>query len=462
MQKQLIALFVLFTACESFKHGPGSYGITDGSTGDLQPMPMSDGGPSSPTDMRPIIEDAIHDPEPPADFGSLPDLTPGRDLAPTDLGPPPGMDMAPPTDLGPTVSISFANPTTYSIGAAPNALSSGDFNGDGRPDIAVAVEDGVDLALFFNQGGGLFTRQYMTLPSSGRAIASGDVNGDGKSDLVLGGIAGGGSYLINILLAVGDGTFTASSLFTTAAPYGMAIGDLDGDSKADLVVANYASSPVTFAVYHGRGDGSFEAPANTVASGKQPQKVIIADVNGDGKKDVVMSIAQDSIGRTGYVGAFLNLGNGQFANQLFLTGNLTLTCAVADVNNDGHIDLLASAISNNTASVVLGLGSNMFKPTAIAISDNQVIYPIAMLAQDFDRDGNIDVALTSSSGTGMPSSIAVLQGSGSTSFADPVFFPTGANPIDLVAADFNDDGKLDVATVDHSPNSISVLLNVSR
>jgi hypothetical protein len=170
------------------------------------------------------------------------------------------------------------------------SMAVGDFNGDGKPDLAVTNSGANGVNVFLNTGGSLTA--VGAIPATGASptsIAAADFNGDGKLDLA---VANSGSNNVTILLGNGDGTFTAAaSPAAGMAPNSLAVGDFNGDGVPDLAVANSGSNNVTILL--GNGDGTFTA-ANSPAADTGSTSVALADFNGDGKEDLVVANSADS------------------------------------------------------------------------------------------------------------------------------------------------------------------------
>ncbi|WP_162136355.1 FG-GAP-like repeat-containing protein, partial [Zavarzinella formosa] len=172
------------------------------------------------------------------------------------------------------------------VGGIPVSVAVGDVNGDGRPDLVSANEFDGTVSVLLGSGNGAFAPAPGLSPAVGTtpySVAVGDVNGDGKPDLVTANI---GSNNVSVLLGAGDGTFAPAPGLPPAVgnePFSVAVGDVNGDGKPDLVTANYASDTVS--VLLGNGDGTFtSAPGSP--SGAGPRSVAIGDVNEDGKPDL--------------------------------------------------------------------------------------------------------------------------------------------------------------------------------
>jgi len=173
---------------------------------------------------------------------------------------------------------------------SPSAIAVGDFNGDGQPDLAVTNSGANGVNVFLNREGNLSA--VPAIPATGdnpSSIAAADFNGDGKLDLA---VANAGSGDVTILLGKGDGTFRVEASPTAGmAPNSIAVGDFNGDGVPDLAVANAGSGDVTILL--GKGDGTFRAAASP-AAGAGSTSIVVADFNGDGRDDLVIANSADS------------------------------------------------------------------------------------------------------------------------------------------------------------------------
>jgi hypothetical protein len=180
----------------------------------------------------------------------------------------------------------FTLNSTPVTGANPVSVAVGDFNGDSKPDLAVANNVSNTVTILLGNGDGTFTAAAAS-PATGSgptSVAVGDFNGDGKPDLA---VTNSGSNTVTVLLGNGDGTFTAAARPATGiAPTSVTVGDFNGDGIADLAVAANAGNIVTILVGH--GDGTFTAAASTV-SDSGPTSIMAGDFNGDGKTDLAVA-----------------------------------------------------------------------------------------------------------------------------------------------------------------------------
>src|SRR6266852_2860168 len=181
----------------------------------------------------------------------------------------------------------FQAQTTFATGTNPVSVAIGDFNGDGKLDLAVANSSSRSntVSVLLGNGDGSFQPQTtFATGSTPTSVAIGDFNGDGKLDLA---VANANSANVSVLLGNGDGSFQAQTTFATGfIPESVAIGDFNGDGKLDLAVANGGDNNVS--VLLGNGDGSFQAQT-TFATGTNPQSVAIGDFNGDGERDLAVA-----------------------------------------------------------------------------------------------------------------------------------------------------------------------------
>jgi uncharacterized protein (TIGR03437 family) len=291
------------------------------------------------------------------------------------------------------------------------------------------------------------------LPSSDIAccVAVGDFNGDGKQDVAL--LAAGAFDTsppneVVVLLGKGNGTFEKGSVYPAGiASRGLTVGDFNGDGKQDLAVANVSSGDVS--VLLGNGNGTFQpvvsVPAqvgtvNVPDSG--PSSVAVGDFNGDGRQDLALLFPQ-----SGQIGVLLGNGDGTFQPLVVYlvdkdpcgrSGARRCWVAVADFNRDNNLDLVTVNTRADDVSVLLGNGDGTFRP-AMNLSAGQ--RPSRGVVGDFNRDGKLDLAILSASfGT-----INVLLGNGDGTFQAPQPYSIGGSPNSIVMADFDSDGKLDLA-----------------
>ena len=338
-------------------------------------------------------------------------------------------------------------------GAAPNFVAQGDFNGDGWVDLAVANYHDNNITVLLGNGSGGFTAAPGSPFAAGTnpvSVAVGDFNGDGKADVA---VANAGSGDITVLLGNGSGGFTAASsspLAVGAQLSSVKVGDFNGDGYADLIVADPLTNSVT--VLLGDGRGRFMAPGGPSAVGNSPASLVVGDFNGDGIPDV--AVANEN---SNSVTILLGDGGGRFAAASVSpsTGSSPNSIVIGDFNGDGKADLaVANSISNNV-TVLLGDGRGGF--TEASGSPFSVGFgPTSLAVGDFNGDGKADLAVTSDPN----GNVTVLLGNGSGGFSPMSGSPfrAGMFPRGLVVGDFNSDGRADLAVANFGSNNISVLL----
>lgn len=243
----------------------------------------------------------------------------------------------------------------------PEMIAVGDFSGDGIPDIVTASYSVISVSL--GNGDGTFQEPInIPPPTAVESIAVGDFNGDGNLDLAEAGTFGSESG-VTILLGRGNGTFVDGETYPTdTSPESMAVADLNADHKLDLVIANSEGGSID--VLLGNGDGTFESAV--------PYPILfctwvtVADVNGDGKPDLVTATDYDFAHNISGAGIFLGNGDGTFQDPTYYQGNsyATSEVVVGDFNGDGKADLVITNSAGNNVLEMLNTGAVSFSPTA--------------------------------------------------------------------------------------------------
>ena len=346
-------------------------------------------------------------------------------------------------------SVDFNTPVNYYAGPNPTMAAVADFNGDGKPDLAVAP-DGLPEIMLGNGDGTFQTTTRITESIPAVWLAVGDFNGDGKPDLVV--VPGDSSNNAGILLGNGDGTFQNPLIFSAGRnPVCIAVADFNGDGKLDLAIADQSGGSIS--IWLGKGDGTFLPPA-FYAVEKDPNRIAVADFNGDGKLDLaVLSYGESNAISPNNVSILLGNGDGTFQPRKDYgtgEGGVPLDLAVGDFNGDGKPDLAVANSESGTVAILLGNGDGSFQPHVL----NKVgKYPDAVVAADFNGDGKVDLAVSYEGGV-----TAILLGNGDGTFQTPVRYVPGG--FTLTVADFNGDGVPDLAVcpLSFSAEGITILL----
>jgi len=289
---------------------------------------------------------------------------------------------------------------------------------------------------------------------------------------------------VEVFLGLGDGSFQSPVVYDSggSSPYSVATGDFNGDGKLDIVVAD--CSPMTaspcglFGVLLGNGDGTFEPVVTHNSGGFGAWALTVADLNNDQKADIVIAnLCTNAIctnSSNGVIAVLLGKGDGTFKSPVtYDSGGRTLVPAIADVNGDGKSDILVvNGQGKQGLGVLLGNGDGSFRP--VVTYDVGQKYVSSLAIADFDNDSKPDVAISvCNSGQytcGANASVAVMRGNGDGTFQKPIIYSSGGwNAVGLAVADVNHDGLADIEVANcaplggscdgTSPGAIGILVN---
>jgi hypothetical protein len=377
---------------------------------------------------------------------------------------------------GSSAAFGFGSQQPFTTGAGPFSVAVADFNGDGKPDLAIANSNARSVSILLNTTApGATTPSFapgqgFTTGASPESVVVGDFNLDGKPDLA---VVEQGSNTVSVLLnTTAPGSATASFAPRQAFPTGVgpvsaAVGDFNGDGEPDLAVVNQFSDSVSILLNTtapGSAVPSFAA-SQEFDTGSLPNAVAVGDFNGDSRPDLaVANVGSDSVSvlvNTTLPGS----ATPSFSpSQDFGTGSAPDGVAVGDLNGDGLPDLAVANFFSNSVSVLLNTtvpGSPA--PTFAAEQEFTTgAFPESVALGDLNGDGVLDLAVVNSNSN----SVSVLLNTTGTGAASPSFaarqdFATGTAPASVAIADYNGDGQPDLAVANFRSSTVSVLLNTT-
>jgi len=356
--------------------------------------------------------------------------------------------------------IAFQAQPVLVTGPNPFSLATGDFDGDGKLDLAVAASGNGDVYLYTGSGDGVF--HYSSYRATGPApvsIVSAHLRHVAQYDLIAGLDSPANpptstNGLVGTLLGNANGTFQSELLhsigsvdYLSHSVYSVAVDDFDQDGLADVAATNAQDNSVSVLIGH--GDGAFEVAAN-YPTGNSPRAVAIGDFAGLGNADIAVADYADNT-----ISILLNNGAGTLGSRVsYATGTGPNSIAVGDYNNDGIADLAVTNFGSDSTWILIGDGHGHFTWNGIAIFSPT---PAFVATGDFDGDGIAELAIADYSG----GYVYVERGIGDGSFQFVYAFAAGPGPNSIVIGDFNGDGHYDLAVPNRTTNTVTVLLNAS-
>jgi hypothetical protein len=267
--------------------------------------------------------------------------------------------------------------------AGPDGIATGDFNGDGIPDIAFGFQFGGNITILLGKGDGTFTNgPFISIPGGFPVLNNlviDDFNGDGVQDIAFTDL-GGSDF--GVALGNGDGSFQAPQTTHSVAPNRIATADVNHDGKPDLVLLHPFSNSVAIAL--GNGDGTFQTEVSYGVTGQTPWGLATGDLNHDGFIDIVTADQGD-----GTVAVVLNNGDGTYGTAVtYSVGAFPQYVTIGDINHDGIPDLIAANNSDNSLTILYGQGDGTFKQ---GVTLKTGLAPITPLVADLNNDGIPDL-----------------------------------------------------------------------
>jgi len=361
---------------------------------------------------------------------------------------------------GSIMAPDFSSKVNFDSGGEPYDLAIGDLNEDGKADIAVADFLSGWITFFSNtSSSGTISSERTSFASglppapSPRSVAIGDLDGDGKLDLA---VANTGSHSISIFRNVGSSGIIRTDIATDTYPILVAIGDLDGDGKADLAVTYENSN--TFSVFRNTtADGtlSYAPKVNFITTGA-PYALAIGDLDGDGKSDLAVA---------NYIDASVSIlrntssaGTLSFAPKVDFESNGPYRIAIGDLDGDGKADLAIANVNSDIISVLRNTGSTGAISFATKVGFSTGLAPVSVAIGDLDGDGKVDLAVANRNSN----TVSILRNTssiGTVNYAGKLDLSTGTYSSAVAIGDLDGDGKPDLAVTNQRDWNVSVFRN---
>lgn len=353
-------------------------------------------------------------------------------------------------DVGAVPTLSLAPRVDYVTAANPQAAASGDMNADGFPDLVVPDYGANLVSVLLGDGLGAFgAKTDFTAGINPVSVALGRLNGDAHLDVM---VSNWNGSSISVFLGDGTGSLGPRTDFPLGPgrPISGKLADVNGDGNLDAVVANWSGSGKV-QVMLGDGLGGFSAAVNSTTL-PYAYAVAVGHVNGDGLIDVAVGYLN---GANTSVSVMFGIGVGSFGGKVdFTAGTNPSHVALADVNGDGLLDLMAANLDSDDVSVLMANGLGGFSPsTGYLVGDA----PTSIATSDLNLDGDADLVVSNSGSA----SVSVLLGDGTGNFGPKADFTTGTGPTRMALGDLNGDNKPDLAVPNLGSSTVSILLNAT-
>ena len=344
------------------------------------------------------------------------------------------------------------NRADFPTGNFPSGVAVGDFNNDGRPDVAVSNRLDNTVSIFLGQQDGtLGPKTDFPLAAAPWGVVAADFNHDGKLDIAVTGTCGVNCGVVSILLGKGDGTFASHVEYPVdVSPLTLVAADFNGDGFFDVAVVGDCGTTCGFvSILLGKGDGTLRAKADYLV-GQTPYGIVVQDFNGDGKLDLAVANTSNTIS------ILLGNGDGSFQpHQDTTSDNAPAALAAGDFDGDKIPDLVVShTVAPWALTFLKGNGDGTFQPERQIGNSFDLYDTYNLTAVDLNRDGKLDLVLSDVSQGG----VIVFLGQGDGSFQSQVTYAANYYPFALEVQDLNGDGNLDCVVADQEKNDLTILL----
>lgn len=353
-------------------------------------------------------------------------------------------------------SSSFSTKNDFPANTGQNNIATGDFDGDGKSDLAIVRSSLVSI--FKNtstNGSATFGIPLDLLTGSGpSAIALADFDNDGKLDIVVANSASSTvSFYKNTTLA-GTISFNSKIDFATGTnPQAIAVGDLDNDGDTDVATANFTGSNevsvllnITITITNPILNFASKV---TLTAGSFPSAISIGDLDQDFKPEIIVGNSNASS-----ISIFKNSCTPGLVSFIapvnIAVGNFPISMPLGDVDSDGKLDIVVLNSNSSTVTVLRNFnGLSSYLQATFTTGKS----PYKAFLSDLNGDANLDIAVANNT----DNTISILQNSGAGSFSAKIDYATGTQPIDLTCVDINGDNRLDVISANNGANAFSVL-----